>query len=136
MKYHKYDDPGHGWLKVPKSKLLQLGIADNISSYSYMRGENAYLEEDSDCTKFCDALEKEKGSAINFSEIVISHIGDKSSKIRSYACYKNYAPEEKSWIADTVQKLIAAKINWSNRAINNFKNADMESLKYWSSLYL
>jgi hypothetical protein len=39
MKFDYIMDPGHGWLKVPKALLAQLGIADKISPYSYQRGE-------------------------------------------------------------------------------------------------
>ena len=136
MKYHKYNDPGHGWLKVAKSELVRLGIANKISAYSYMRGDYAYLEEDSDCSTFCNALEKEKGIAINFSELVAHHYGDKSSKIRSYASYKMYSEDEKSFIAKIVPALIGSKTNWSATAIRKFQNADIDSLKYWSKLYL
>ena len=48
-------DPGHGWFKVSIKQLVQLGIADRISNYSYRRGTWAYLEEDCDLTKFFNA---------------------------------------------------------------------------------
>ncbi len=44
-KFHYYSDPGHCWLKVRISLLEELGIADQISSYSYVMGEWAYLED-------------------------------------------------------------------------------------------
>ena len=47
-----YEDASHGWLEVPKSLLKELGIADQISSYSYQSGDMAYLEEDADLSLF------------------------------------------------------------------------------------
>jgi len=49
-------DPGHGWIKCNKSLLEELGIAGRISSYSYMLGDYAYLEEDCDASILCGAL--------------------------------------------------------------------------------
>ena len=88
MKYHFYEDPAHGWLKVKISKLEKLGIAGKITGYSYMRGEYAYLEEDCDLTTFMEALEKKNNRKIKLDEIIITHISNKSSKIRSYRHYK------------------------------------------------
>jgi hypothetical protein len=48
--YVKYDDPGHGWLRVKISELKNLGIAGKVSGYSYMRGNYASLEEDCDAS--------------------------------------------------------------------------------------
>ena len=44
------EDPGHGWLRVPLAELEP--IKDQISSYSYINGNYAYLEEDCDAGKF------------------------------------------------------------------------------------
>ena len=48
-------DPGHGWAKVNKKVLIDLGIAEQISAYSYQRGDFAYLEEDWDLGQFMSA---------------------------------------------------------------------------------
>ena len=52
--YVFYSDPGHGWLAVSVEELQQLGIADKITSYSYLSGDGsvAYLEEDQDMRTF------------------------------------------------------------------------------------
>ena len=39
-------DPGHGWLEVPRSLLSELGILEEITTYSYQKKELVYLEED------------------------------------------------------------------------------------------
>ena len=52
MSYKFYTDSGHGWLEVPLAELRELGIADKISGYSYIRGDFAYLEEDRDAGIF------------------------------------------------------------------------------------
>lgn len=87
MRYPKsfivYADPGHAWLKVSKALLKELGIASKISGYSYMRGTDAYLEEDSDMGIFLDAYRKAFGHNPKFNE----KYSDRS-RIRSYDSYK------------------------------------------------
>ncbi len=56
-KYDFYNDPSHGWLKVQRKELVELGIETQISGYSYQKGDAVYLEEDSDAPKFIDAWE-------------------------------------------------------------------------------
>ena len=46
--YNFYTDAGHGWLAVKRKELIELGILDKISPYSYQRGATVYLEEDCD----------------------------------------------------------------------------------------
>lgn len=76
-----YTDPGHGWIKVPKVLLETLGIAKDITSFSYVRGEFAYLEEDCDFSKFADTYGIDKIRVVNRRT-------NRSSKIRSYSPYK------------------------------------------------
>jgi hypothetical protein len=43
--YYRYiQDPGHGWIEVPRAELNALGIARQISLYSYQLGDWVYLE--------------------------------------------------------------------------------------------
>jgi hypothetical protein len=78
-----FGDPGHAWARFPKAKLVQLGIADKISPYSYMNGANAFLEEDCDLSVLVVAL-RDRGYEIKFNE---SH-ANKQSKIRNYSTYR------------------------------------------------
>jgi hypothetical protein len=78
-----FADPGHAWARIPKAKLVQLGIADKISPYSYQNGTNAFLEEDCDLSVLIRAL-IERGYEIKFNE---SH-ANKQSKIRNYSTYR------------------------------------------------
>jgi hypothetical protein len=78
-----FADPGHAWARVAKSKLVSLGIADKISTYSYQKGENAFLEEDCDLSVLMTAL-RERGYEVKFNE---SHT-NRQSKIRSYSTYR------------------------------------------------
>ena len=55
MIYTFWEDPGHGWLGVPASELLELGIAGEITPYSYLKAGMAYLEEDCDLSTFIRA---------------------------------------------------------------------------------
>lgn len=78
-----FADPGHAWARFPKARLVTLGIADKISTYSYMNGSNAFLEEDCDLSVLISAL-RVRGYEIKFNE---SHT-NRQSKIRSYSTYK------------------------------------------------
>ena len=78
-----FADPGHAWARVAKSKLVTLGIADKISTYSYMNGSNAFLEEDCDLSVLISAL-RVRGYEIKFNE---SHT-NRQSKIRGYFTYQ------------------------------------------------
>ena len=82
-KFDIYDDPGHGWLKVPVSLLGRLGIAGKITSYSYLRGKFAYLEEDCDARTFLEAYRAKFDIDPKFS----FHPSNKRSKIRSYKSF-------------------------------------------------
>jgi len=70
-------DPGHGWVKISREKLIKLGIARKISSYSYQRAGWVFLEEDCDAAlliKTCELLKiklviKKKTPARNSSKI-------------------------------------------------------------------
>ncbi len=48
-------DPGHAWLPVKRSLLNELGVAGDISSYSYQEDDTVYLEEDCDAGVFLEA---------------------------------------------------------------------------------
>ena len=75
-----YQDPAHGWVKAKLSLLQKLGILDQISTYSYMRKDNVYLEEDCDLGRLYNALDKQ-GITLKLKSFVAR---EKRSKIRSY----------------------------------------------------
>lgn len=77
-----YQDPGHGWVKVPIKTLVQLNIAHKITSYSYMRKNYAYLEEDCDLSTLYAAADK-----AGIEIVLRQYHTDKTSKIRSYDMY-------------------------------------------------
>ena len=82
MKFDVYADPGHAWCKVPLQLINKLGIAEEITSCSYVRGDKVYLEEDCDLATFVQAM-NERGVDVEFR----IHHTDRSSKIRGYAIY-------------------------------------------------
>jgi len=88
-----FADPGHAWARFPKARLIKLGIADKVSSYSYERNGQAFLEEDCDLALLMNAL-KSKGYAVKFRE----YHTNRSSKIRSYSSYFYQAPQPKTKI--------------------------------------
>lgn len=77
-------DPGHGWLKVPKTLLIQLGISEEISNYSYQRGDFAYLEEDRDFGAFITAAD-----VAGFAVVRRNRYADRRSRVRGYQVYNN-----------------------------------------------
>lgn len=75
-----YSDPSHGWAKVERAELIQLGILDKVSNYSYQRREYVYLEEDYDLNIFMKAYKNKFGYYPDFKD----KFSNKNSKIRSY----------------------------------------------------
>lgn len=110
-KYDFYSDPGHGWLKVERKELVELGIENQISGYSYQKGDFVYLEEDGDASKFMDAWEKKHDAKLMNSQITY-HIADRASKIRSYQPFNPNPPKK-----ELAQKILAlqGKIEHANR---------------------
>lgn len=78
-------DPGHGWVKVPIKLLWELGIAEKITTYSYQRGEYAYLEEDGDATLFHRAFFDRYHRFPVYRE---RNAGQKYSRVRGYRSYE------------------------------------------------
>jgi len=73
MVYTFHTDPGHGWLEVPISELIELDIERRISCYSYVNKDTAYLEEDCDAGVFIKAYEKKHGSRPECAERYAEH---------------------------------------------------------------
>ena len=82
MKLDFYSDPGHGWCAVPLEMLDRLGLVDEISHYSYIRGRFAHLEEDRDYALLVHAL-----NVRNVPFSLRFHRTDGRSRIRSYSSY-------------------------------------------------
>ena len=83
MKLSFYSDPGHGWLAVPLVLLDRLALLDRITTYSYMRGRLAHLEEDQDASTFLAAA-RDSGIAVQVREVNCRH---RYSRIRNYDYY-------------------------------------------------
>jgi len=79
--YTFHSDAGHGWMEVSLMELIKLGIANQISSFSYKKGMNVYLEEDDDAAKFLNAKKKIG------EEVEIVEVYKADSPIRSYQSY-------------------------------------------------
>ena len=87
--YHS--DAGHGWLKVSKSTIRMLGLADKISGYSYEYAGQVYLEEDRDAIIYFARLFPIGLGSIVFKQFQDFHVkeindGDESN-IRSFPHY-------------------------------------------------
>jgi len=86
-----FSGPSHGWLKVPYALLAELGIQDEISSYSYIDGgRDVYLESDSDVPKFFAEMRKCDDCVVRTYTKVI----ERESPIRSLQAYHPVPVEE------------------------------------------
>ena len=83
--YLFHTDPGHGWLQVKRQELVDLGILDKISHYSYQKGDDVYLEEDCDYSRFIMRM-KELGRQVEVKELKPAVY---DSPVRSYASFNN-----------------------------------------------
>lgn len=80
-----YSDPGHGWGAVKRKILVDLGLADRISHYSYQKGDTVYLEEDCDFPMFATHLNAAR-NGVTFE--YVEKTTNRRSPIRSYDCYR------------------------------------------------
>lgn len=78
-------DPGHGWLHVRRAEITRLGIALEITPYSYQRGDLVFLEEDCDLSTFMRAKEA-AGEPVTFEDRHVEH-----TSIRGYDAYRPIA---------------------------------------------
>jgi hypothetical protein len=81
-------DPGHGWLEVPRNLLTKLGIEYDITAYSYIDRSRAYLEEDCDMSLFLKAFKDQVGE-YELKEVHVNH----DSFIRNLKPYPMTRPE-------------------------------------------
>jgi hypothetical protein len=68
MKFRLISDPGHGWLEVPLDLLKVLGIKDQITVYSYLKGDLAYLEQDCDAALFVQTA-RAQGITVDYEDV-------------------------------------------------------------------
>lgn len=89
LKLKFFSDPGHGWLRVPRKVLADLGIEKDITACSYQKNDWVYLEEDDDCSTFIDAA-KEKGLVFKIEHTLTK--GGNYSAVRNYRSYRYIEP--------------------------------------------
>jgi len=80
MKIKFYSDPGHGWGAVKRKVLVELGILEKITPFSYQKGQTVYLEGDCDLATLTTTLAL-RGETIEY----IHKYTDSRSSIRSYS---------------------------------------------------
>jgi hypothetical protein len=86
LKFNFHSDAGHGWLAVKNCLVRELGLATEISQFSYMQGQSSYLEEDCDMAKFINAFTLKFG----FAPTIVELDSKDNSPIRSF---KRFAME-------------------------------------------
>ena len=82
MKYRFFSDPGHSWLEVSFEEIAHLGLQDQITAWSYIKGPYLYLEEDYDAPLFLQA-KKHAGEVVEYVEVT----ADYNSPVRDYNHY-------------------------------------------------
>lgn len=87
--YTFHEDPGHGWLEVPRAALVELGIAHRITGYSHQAGQVVYLEEDCDAGTFVRAWEVYVGQPWSHVANSVTRHTNGDSGIRGCAQYKH-----------------------------------------------
>jgi hypothetical protein len=77
-----HNDPGHGWLVLPRQSLGEVGLTEaDISPYSYAEGYLVALEEDCDGPAFIAAAER-AGRVIAYAPEVTTN---SDSRIRGWS---------------------------------------------------
>ena len=86
IRYMFISDHGHGWLAVPATTIRKLGLAQDITCYSYVSdtGKTVYCEEDQDAGTVINAL-KEKGIEVKFREVNNAHNYSSVRDMRPYS---------------------------------------------------
>lgn len=76
--YYFHSDPGHAWLAVKRKELVRLKILNQISGFSYQKGDTVYLEEDCDAGVFMNAKRDAK------EEVTFKETYQENTPIRNY----------------------------------------------------
>ncbi len=95
IKVTAFSDPQHGWLSVPRSLIISLGLKDKITGFSYQKGNRVYLEEDCDCSQFFKAFFLSKGMIDFTREDILNHFQVKTSWTNNQSpvrYYQHYQP--------------------------------------------
>ena len=112
-------DAGHEWLAVKIDELVDLGIQNDISSYSYMKGGTAYLEGDCDAARFFDAYKARHGVEPKTKE---GKVWDRQP-CRSFASYE--APKFKPG------KILDQTMREPGNVLTNY----VEQLNSWNAIF-
>ena len=110
-------DSSHGWLKVPMAELERLNIVDDISTFSYVKNDMAYLEEDQDMAVFLTARQAREEPVK-----LVDHARKGSSRIRNYPMFGGDRPK-------VVASLTAQQVNLSE---DTPQACDPSTESHWS----
>ena len=120
-KFDFYSDPAHGWLKVKRQELVELGIESQISGYSYQKGDAVYLEEDSDAPKFTDAWEAKHQIKLMNSQINFKY---RAGRIRTYQPFRPKNDQELNQKMSALQDKIEHAIHESTGSLEDESRID------------
>jgi len=125
-----HEDPGHAYLEVTLGQLLELGVVQNISGYSYIKEDSknpmqsrVFLEEDCDYTTFIEKHIKKNGKPI-----ISSEYGDHRVNIRFGAgrFWESYYPEVCLYVYTLVNQLDCkpASVDYGMSTSDKYNPAD------------
>jgi hypothetical protein len=146
IKHEFYADAGHGWLKVSKARLINMGIIDKISNYSFMRGDYVYLEEDCDVSTYVKTLMVQANVNTDVNSIEANKFikefhkhnnynhTNRSSKIRNYERFEVRTAEEVSQLEE-LRKVILNLRHWTVKARKDIIKAKKSDLLFWKEHY-
>lgn len=100
VRLKKYSDSSHGWVAVGVKWLSHLGLENEISKSSLIRGRTAYLEEDSDAPKLLIAME-DAGYKPVIVESQTVYVRWPGRSYESYTAQRARKAEEAKRVSDT-----------------------------------
>ena len=149
IKHTFFTDGSHGWLKVSRNRLEKLNILDKITSCSFVKGKNVYLEEDCDLSTYVKALLLQEGIKAESEDqrafmkdfwrlATVNDTSDskdgRSSVIRTYNRYvilDDKETKEKKTLLD----LILNHKRWNPKGLRMINGGSLEDLRYWKEFY-
>jgi len=149
IKHEFFTDGSHGWLKVSRKRLEKLNILDKITSCSFYKGNNLYLEEDCDLSTYITALLKQEcierdtdayttfmrdfWSVTNVNDTSDSKNG-RGSVIRTYNRYIILDDKETQEKTELLELILNHK-RWNPKGLRMINGGSLEDLRYWKEFY-
>jgi len=149
IKHEFFTDGSHGWLKVSRKRLEKLNILDKITSCSFYKGNNLYLEEDCDLSTYVRALLVQEGIKTESEEqrvfmkdfwrlATVNDTSDskngRGSVIRTYNRHIILDDKETQEKTELLELILNHKC-WNPKGLRMIKGGSLQDLRYWKECY-